>query len=43
MTSMIATFDIRKAKDEAGNVLEPQTSFENAVFRYVIYRTLAQV
>ncbi|KAH8103320.1 cytochrome P450 [Cristinia sonorae] len=33
MTSMIASFDIRKAKDEAGKVVEPEIMFENSVFR----------
>lgn len=34
MTSLIASFDIKKAKDAAGNVIEPEVIFENSVFRY---------
>ncbi|GBE84279.1 Multifunctional cytochrome P450 monooxygenase af510 [Sparassis crispa] len=33
MASMIATMDLAKAVDEHGNVVEPETSFDNAVFR----------
>ncbi|KAG1732837.1 cytochrome P450, partial [Suillus lakei] len=33
ITSMLATLDIRKAKDERGVEIEPVVRFENAVFR----------
>ncbi|THH22534.1 hypothetical protein EUX98_g8161 [Antrodiella citrinella] len=33
MTSMISSFDITRAKDAAGNAVEPVVVFENAVFR----------
>ncbi|KAI0946484.1 hypothetical protein AcW1_009934 [Taiwanofungus camphoratus] len=33
MASMIATFDISKAVDEHGNMIEPEIVFDNAVFR----------
>ncbi|KAG0694413.1 cytochrome P450 [Suillus ampliporus] len=33
MTSMLATLDIRKARDESGVEIEPVVRFENAVFR----------
>lgn len=35
MTTLIATLDITKAKDEFGNPVEPNVVFENAVFRLV--------
>lgn len=35
MTTLIATLDITKAKDEFGNPVEPNVVFENAVFRFV--------
>jgi cytochrome P450 len=33
ITSMLATLDIRKARDERGVEIEPVVRFENAVFR----------
>ncbi|KAJ3477354.1 hypothetical protein NLI96_g10518 [Meripilus lineatus] len=33
MTTILATLDISKAKDENGNVLEPNVVYENSVFR----------
>lgn len=33
ITSMLATLDIRKARDEKGVEIEPVVKFENAVFR----------
>lgn len=35
MAYMVATLDISKAKDEYGNIIEPEIVFDNAVFRYV--------
>lgn len=37
MTTILATLDISKAKDENGNVLEPNVVYENSVFRYVAF------
>lgn len=34
MATMVATLDFSKAKDEHGNVMEPEVKFENSVFRY---------
>ncbi|KAF8995974.1 cytochrome P450 [Cyathus striatus] len=33
MARMIATLDINKAKDDSGNVIEPDVKFENQIFR----------
>jgi cytochrome P450 len=33
IVSMIATMDVRKAKDESGNVIEPLVKFGNGIFR----------
>lgn len=35
IVSMLATLDISKARDDAGNVIEPKVEFNNAVFRYI--------
>ena len=35
ITSFLATFDVKKAVDERGKVIEPDVVFENAVFRCV--------
>lgn len=37
ITSMLATLDIRKARDEKGVEIEPVVKFENAVFRWVSF------
>lgn len=34
---MLATLDIRKARDEKGVEIEPVVKFENAVFRWVSF------
>lgn len=39
IASILATLDIRKARDEAGNVVEPEVVFENSVFRCVMRST----
>jgi len=33
MTTVLATLDISKAKDNFGNPIEPKVDFNNAVFR----------
>lgn len=33
MASMLSAFDIGKAKDAHGNVIEPVVAFNNSVFR----------
>ena len=37
ITSFLATFDVKKAVDERGKVIEPDVVFENAVFRCVLH------
>lgn len=34
IASMLATLDISKPVDDAGNVIEPKPVFENPIFRY---------
>ncbi|PSR73546.1 hypothetical protein PHLCEN_2v10465 [Hermanssonia centrifuga] len=41
IVSMIATLSISKAKDESGCDIEPKVSFDNAVFRYAFFPSLA--
>ena len=38
MAYMVATLDISKARDQHGNVIEPEIVFDNAVFRYACLR-----
>ena len=42
IASMLATFDIKKAVDAQGRIIEPVVGFENAVFRYVLRLFYAQ-
>ena len=37
MASMLAVFDIGKARDAHGEVVEPEVVFDNAVFRSVLF------
>jgi hypothetical protein len=35
---MLATLNISKPVDDAGNVIEPEVVFENPIFRYAVVR-----
>lgn len=38
VSSMLATLNISKSVDDAGNVIEPEVVFDNPIFRYAVVR-----